>query len=292
MAFTLLANRLISGQGVLKTPPDQPYYRSYSLFMQVVRKPKQEYLNLNYNPAKSRYANLIFLRTGYVIKEIPMEYAKQRLDEEPDVAGQTLIAVKCAYRNLLQALNNTNASLIAAIAGYTILSLPWDEIRIVCYADTAIQLRLYAETYQTCDPLYIPANYGAPTPTDVPTVSPGTPLTGNNTVSPPYDYASNDNGNTSPYPGDTVPTLTQCSTVYVNIRANWLIDGQNTTYTSKVTAKAPVSTVEIGELVSGGSSVFVTDASGPSNTCVPGTRRRTDRVVGTLSNISYTVTTT
>lgn len=297
MAFTLIQNRLVSGKGVLKVPSNQLTNRSYSLFLQVVRRPKQEYLNLNYNPSKSRYANLLFLKDDYVVKEYALEYLKARINEEPDKCGQTLIAVKCAYQGLLQSFVNQNLALgltvtgvTNSITGYTILSLPWNEIRIVCYADTAVQMRLYAEPYAACDNNYISPSSGAPNPPEPTIFSPGTPISASNGLSPPYDYASNDGGNTSPYPGDTIPPLTNCTTVTINIRANWLINGQNTVYTSAVTGKAPVVNVEIDEVASGGSSVFVTDATGANNTCVPGTRRRVDRAVGTLSSLTYTVT--
>lgn len=233
MAFILEQSRLISGKGVLKVIPAQLVYRSYSLFIQVVRKPKQEYLNYNYNPPKSRYATLTFLKDNYVVKEHSVSYPLEKIYEEPDKCGQTLIAVKCAYQGLLESFVNQNLALglivtgvTNSIIGYTTLSLEWNEIRVVCYADTAVQLRLYAEDYLACNNSYKVPNPGAPTPASIPEVPSGTPLTGDNAPSTPYDYPTSDNGNTEPYPGDEIevpPEYQDCAAVVVTYA--WQISG-------------------------------------------------------------------
>lgn len=206
----LIVERLISGKGVVKLPKqdDAAAIRYLILYADVARDPINRYLNYNYNPPKGRYATLTFLRNGYVVDERTLDYEQQSWDGVQDISGQTLIALKCAYEGILQsfinlglALGATPVSVTDLIKDYENLYLSWDEIRIKCYADTAVRFRLYIKKYDTCSPDKDKQDKPPPPPPPPPKVPPGTPLE----VDPPYDGGSNDGGNTEPYTGDTQP---------------------------------------------------------------------------------------
>ena len=299
MVVQLREQRIISGKGVLKIPDSATKSRYFLLYSDIVRLPKNEYRNYNYNPYRSRYATLIFLRGGYVIDEIAMEYQKQQWVYTPDISGQTLIAVKCAYEGTLISFINLATGLGLTITQYTDLikdyenlSLGWDTVQVVCYADTVIRLSLYSDFYATCDISKDKQDKGGEPPPPPPVVPPGQPITDTSpvTLSPPYNYP-NDGGNTVPYPDDQVPPeFSQCASVNIEISVQRNIDGSIDQYTFTVPGKAPVDNVELDEFFSGGTSAFVTDANAANGQCIPGTRRRVNRGIGTWSNLTYTVT--
>lgn len=213
--YELIQTRTVSGKGVLKVPDDKKKNRAFVLYCDLIRPPRSPYLNLNYNPPKSRYATISFLRKEYVISTATIDYKRQSFDGVNDVAGQTLIALKCANNAILQSIYNLSVALAATpggagltpisftnvIAGYENLRNAWDEIRIVCYADTALQLKLYRLKYDTCNDDF--DDDRDPPPPDPPPPDPvtaGTPVE----VDPPYDDDTDDDGNTEPYPDDGI----------------------------------------------------------------------------------------
>lgn len=202
----LIQDRLISGKGVLRVPTDVVKNRFYVLYTDLVRPPNNKYVNLNYNPPRSQYAWLTFFRNGYLLDEKSIAFPKQVFDGVNDICGQTLLALKCSYAGTLQTFVNLGLALglppisvINTIADYQNLRLAWDEIRIVCYADTAIQCRLYRLKYDVCD-ADLDDDFPPPPPDPpVPPVPPTTPL---DNISPAYDQDVDD-GNTVPFPTDT-----------------------------------------------------------------------------------------
>lgn len=208
--FETIQERNISGKGVLRVPSDYTKSRLLILYCSVFRKPKAEYLNYNYSPPRSRYAFLTFWRNGYVIGQSSVEYPSQSFDGLSDVTSQTLIAVKCAYAGILQSfINLTNAlaftpgglgltylSVTDLIKDYEYLNLSWDEVRVVCYADTAINLKLVALEHDSCDDQSNRPRKPPPPPPPPPSVPPGTPVEG---LDPPYE----EDDFTEPYDGDS-----------------------------------------------------------------------------------------
>lgn len=221
--WDVIQERTISGKGVLKVPSDVVKNRAYVLFGTVVRKPTNPYLNYNWNPARARYATLCFLRQGYLINSLPFEYEKQVWDGVNDVSGQTLVAVKCAYAGILQTFANLSLALAQtpgsvglapiyvenSIQDYENLRLSWDEIRVQCYADTAISLRLSALPYDICDEVDNDDKTAPPPPDPILPIPPGTPIE----ADPPYNEDTSDDGNTEPYPGDEPLPPEPCVTV-------------------------------------------------------------------------------
>lgn len=214
--WELIQSRVISGSGVLKVPADVTRNRMYILYSDVVRDAKSKYVNLDWNPTRSRYGNIVFLRKNYVVGAYPVEYPQQCFDGINDISGQTLEAIKCSYAGVLQSIYNLavalsgtvggvglNATTIDnAIADFTFLRLSWDELRVKCYADTALQLRLYRLRYDGCVDAET-ADIDAPIPdAPIPKVPSGTPIS---SLTLPYDSSTSDNGNTVPFPGDSVP---------------------------------------------------------------------------------------
>lgn len=214
--YELIQSRTISGKGVLKLPVDKKKNRAFVLYCDLVRPPKSPYLNLNYNPPRSRYGTISFMREEYVISTANIDYKRQAFDGVNDISGQTLIALKCANNAILQSIYNLSVALAATPGGagltpitfvnvikdYENLRLSWDECRLVCYADTVLQLRLFRIKYDTCNADFDKDKAPPPPPPPKTPVPPGTPL---DDLDPPYDFDDSDGGNTQPYPGDSFP---------------------------------------------------------------------------------------
>ena len=211
-----LETRIISGKGLVKMPLNDKNFtqaKIITVFCSVVRRATNEYLNFAYNPPRSRYCTLSFIRAGYVIHTASMEYAQQSYDFYPEISAQTLYAVECSYAGVLQSFINLAANLGATwitiedhIKNWVHTNLMFDEIKVVCYADTAVQITVVSQKFDLCeeqedkDPVPPPAP-----PSTVPSVSPGTPLQDADVpLSDPYSGADDD-GDTVPHPIDVVP---------------------------------------------------------------------------------------
>jgi len=212
MDWEVAEQRTISGKGVLKVPDAQKKIRCYVLFCTVIRDPKNKYLSKDWNPDRSRYGNLVFLRQDYVVDSRPIEFEQQCFDGINDISGQTLIALKCAYAGILITFANLGNALgvppISAenkISLYENLRNSWDEVRLKCYADTAIKLKLMTLKYDACDPQADRDKPPPPPPPPSPKIPPGDPVPN----SDPYDPNTGDNGNSNPYPGDDPEEPTQ-----------------------------------------------------------------------------------
>jgi hypothetical protein len=173
--------------------------------LDVIRKPINIYLNRNWSPDRSRYATLTFFRNDYIVNSTDMEFPRQSFETVADPAGQALIAIKCSYAGVLQTFFNLgNALLLPSISVTNLieefenLNLNWDEVRIKCYADTAIQARLFKLNYDTCDPDADDQFQPPPPPPPLPEVPPGTSIAD---ISPPYDDEP-DTAETQPNPID------------------------------------------------------------------------------------------
>lgn len=209
--YQLAEERLISGKGVLKVSVDKDNFRHAYLILDVIRDPSQPYLNNNWNPPRAKYAFLTFRRNEYVIGNAYMEWERQMYDSVPDITSQNLIAIKCQYQGVLQSFANlgvalgvTPTSITDLIKDYESLSLQWDEVLIKCYADTAIQARLFYLLDDTCNEESRRRKRIPLPPPPLPKVPPRTPITN---ISQPYDPGTSDSGNTEPYPEDEIEVL-------------------------------------------------------------------------------------
>jgi hypothetical protein len=183
------------------------------LFCDVIRKPKSEYSNFNYVPPKSVYGFCTFLSQGYVLSSALIEFPSQSFDSIADISGQNLVAIKCAYEGLLQSFVNQNqalglvvTSVIDSIKDYEYLDTGWDEVKVKCYADTALKLRLYSLPFDKCKDDADPPRKRPKPPPPPETFPPGTPIE----VDPPYDEDPElPDNDTEPYPGDEAPPPTE-----------------------------------------------------------------------------------
>lgn len=209
-----IQKRRISGKGILKVPRSNPNYKIckiLSLTSTVIRPPSQEYLNFNYNPPRSRYATLVYLSQGMVLKEEQVEYLLQTSRWYGDISAQVLYAVKCAYAGILQTFVNLGIALPRppfsvnnGIAEWKHTDLFFDEVRCVCYADTAIQLDLITVPYDLCTDDEDTEPTPPPPPPDPPVEETrGVPILPDSPdpLSPPYE-GEDDDGNTIPNPLD------------------------------------------------------------------------------------------
>lgn len=213
-----LEERVISGKGIVKMPLNSKDYtqaKIITVYCTVVRRATSEYLNFAYNPARSRYCTLNFMRKGHVIMSASMEFGFQSWDFYPEISAQTLYAVECAYAGILQTFVNLGNAL--ALIPYVVANniedwvhtnLLFDEIKVVCYADTAVRISVRSSKFNLCpDQEEKEPDDPPPPPPNPPPVPPGTPLTDTDTpLSEPYD-GEDDDGDTVPHPIDEVPPV-------------------------------------------------------------------------------------
>jgi len=211
--MAILEERTISGKGTLRLPPndDLRNARIVSLYALVIRPPSNEYTNVKFNPVKSYYATLQFLRGGYVQFTATMEYFTQMWDFYVDPAFAPIYALQCSEAALRLGLADIGSDAPASsIAEWRHTNTLWDEIKVVCYADTAIALQVVSQPLDVCVPIDEddppddpPEPPPPPDPVDPP-VPVGQPLGEGNEFfpSPPYDEEDSDGGDTAPFPGD------------------------------------------------------------------------------------------
>lgn len=287
--FEKIEERLISGKGVLKVPVDKTKNRMSVLYLDVVREPRNKYVNKNWNPSKSKYAFLTFLRDDYVIAEASLEYGRQSFDTISDWSGQTLIALKCAYEGILTTFFNLgNALLLPSISyedqikDYENLRTGWEEVRIACYADTAIQARLYRLVYDTCNPDKDQQKKPPPPPPPLPKVPPGTPI---GDISPPYDEDTNDDDNTVPFPTDDIPApepeFPECTVLQVTLKS---IGDQLGEYIQTYRLYAPFEGARPSPTEQGAIEAFCAGAK-PGQCLPPAAWRKIDKAVGNILSV-------
>ena len=184
-----IETRLISGTGLLRIPNDKQDRRLYTLFAQVIRPPRSPYLNMKSNPPEGFYAKITCINNSFVYKIFSHDFETQAWEFIPDISGQTLIAIKCAYDGLLTTFQNLGYALqtppITAtntISTYKNLKLPFTEFRIKCYANTAIQFTLKAIPFDSCESSKQPPQDTPSSPAITAQVPFDTPLD----ISPPY----------------------------------------------------------------------------------------------------------
>jgi hypothetical protein len=211
-----IEQRIISGKGLLKASLSKRYKLLW-LDFQVIRFPKQDYLNKNWNPARSKYAFVTLCLGNSVVDCLAVEFPVQRRYERYSLTEQNLYAIKCAHEAIqisiadfmgqlksapmFAYLNPESVSDRAArIAGWQYSNIYPDTVRVNCYADTALQVSLWGIPFDTCSgDNTVPPPVPPPQP-PTQTYPPGTPVP----VSPPYT-PPDDGGDTQPYPGDSAP---------------------------------------------------------------------------------------
>jgi len=296
----LLDERVISNRGLIAHVFDEEF-RRFWLQLDVIRLPQHNFLSKTWNPDRSDYAKVTFLRQGQVLREETMRYEEQVFIWDVDATGYLAKYLVCAFDDIKFQLGQIGAALgITFSPGEPNFVVPiqdqFDQIRIVVRPDGAIAAKLYGLRYDvSCEDATATPQPPPPSP-DFPNYPPGTQLKDTDTpASEAYD-PPNDDGNTDPLPGDSgvepPPPIAGC--VNVTIRVSYtqrLANGDIISATRNYNGKAEVTDVFAGNFVSGGSDIFVVDRLGGSNTCraVP-TQRSVDRGLGTITVNSWTVT--
>lgn len=202
--FTI-AERRLSGTGVIIPTAAQLNYRRYTLFADIIRKPRSPYINTKSDPNETYYGVISLIKSGYVVRTYPIQFDAQVWTFDADITGQVINTIKCEYIgvlisfiNLGTALGAQLTSVVNAIADFKNLPLEWDSIRVKCFGDCAIQFALKAIEYDTCNEAdKVPSN-PPPPPTKPAIVSPGIATN----ISPAY-------------PGDTITSPAPIDLTYV-----------------------------------------------------------------------------
>lgn len=276
MGKTNFIDRVVSGKGVILCPPSSVGYRYQSLSCEVIRDATGSYRSYRYSPEKGQFANICFMKDGYVINQVRMEFLKQRFVSYPDVTGEILLALRCAQYSELRSFYNTDKLITGSailqnnpIKDFAPLDFGWDEALVDCFADCAIALHLFTEDYDSCVVVGeenlppSPPPHSPPLPPPVPKVDVGVPLpsVGQNSLSVPYD-GKNDNGKSIPNPLDVAPPLPpnpnfplgkpcQRIDIKVEIKFNAQAGGQPTIYPIGIYGEFSGS-VEVDNLYSAG----------------------------------------
>lgn len=217
-----LEKRTISGKGLFKLSPDKNI-RILFLYLQVVRLPRINFTNSKYNPDKSEYAKITWLRKDYVLKEQALHFEQELITWEQDSVAYLAYANVCMYNSVIAYLDyvcTSNGKPPLARTGLIyvepVQNLP-DAIKIVCRDDTAIIADLWRYDYDLACP---EADSDSPPPPDPPPADKVPPGVSIGDISPPYD-GGNDGSDTSPNPSDDVtppvdpPQGTPCATISI-----------------------------------------------------------------------------
>lgn len=211
----LVEQRNISGRGLLKIPASDLYRHLY-FYVNVVRLPRTNFTNSKFNPDRSEYAKICWVRNGYVIGEEVIHYESQLIEWSVDATGYLASAMVCMHDNIISYMDYLAPYIPAPPLPDNPANRIWveplrtapHEARVVCRADTSLNIKLYALNYDVTCPDAYPTPKLPPDP-PIPAKSPVGVGVG---VSPPY-LDPNDNGNTIPLGIDSIdyPTVgNQC----------------------------------------------------------------------------------
>lgn len=177
--FTI-AERRISGTGLILPTPSQLNYRRYTLFADIIRKPRSPYFSAETSPPKTFYGYISLMKGDYVLQTYSIQFDAEIWYFDADITGQVVNNLKCVYSGVLQSFANlgtalglTVTSVENAIADFKNLPLQWDSIRVKCYADTAIQFVLKGQEYDACSEADKVPREPAAAPTKPVAVAPG-----------------------------------------------------------------------------------------------------------------------
>jgi len=226
----LLDERVISNRGLLAWTPD-PLYRRFWIQCELIRPPGLNFVNKKFNPDRSDYANIIFLRQGQVLREEVMNFENQTFIWDVDITGYLAKGIACLYASLSSQLDLIGAALgVVFVPGEPVFSAPiedqFDQILFSVRVDGAIGVQLYGLRYDIACVEAENTPQPPPPPPEFPSFPPGTPLRDTDSpASPPYD-PPNDDGNTIPLPEDVAPPEPGVLRVTYNVGANGALPGQ------------------------------------------------------------------
>lgn len=206
--WQLLEARTISGRGLFRIPANDAY-RHFYLYVNVIRLPRVNWTSSKWNPDKSEYAKLTWLRNEYVLREDILSFEHQLFEFSPDPSHANYInqGMVCLYEQIIGYLDYLAPFIPAPplASGEPIPIEPLrntpTEIKIVCRESTAIVCKLYYLEYEeACGSA---TSTPKPPPDPEPDAQQPDPAPIGD-ISPPYQ-SPNDDGDTVPYVGDENP---------------------------------------------------------------------------------------
>lgn len=210
----LVEERNISGRGIFLVPASPAYRRLY-LYVNVVRRPRVNFLSSKYNPDKSEYAKILWTRNGYVLREDTVNFDYQLLEWDKEPASFLAYYMVCAFKQIEGYLTYLAPFIPApplvidptdVLYAEPVDTIP-DKITVVCRGSTALNMKLYALNYDVGCSEAAPSPKESPDPDPVETVAPDVGVG----TSAPYEDP-NDGGDTIPSPIDEpeAPTVNRC----------------------------------------------------------------------------------
>jgi len=204
--FTEIESRTLSGRGLLELPQESEW-RWFRLWVNVFRLPSVDFPSSKWNPERSEYAKITYIRQEFVWKEETINYTQQTFDL-PVADGASYLGsfLVCA----LESISTTLAAVGVAvglppptpgdIAYAEPVAYDIDSIRFVCREDVGLQVTLFGVKYDVACTGATPNPKNNINPgTLEPSIPPGTPTTVSSPYTPP-----DDDGNTVPASIDPV----------------------------------------------------------------------------------------
>jgi len=205
MAELTRFERVISGTGSIRIPDEYRNARDVYLYIDEVRKPHNEYLNVSWRPPRGFYANVTFCVDDHVWRDFAVDFKSQVFLIYSGQASQNLLSLICALDNVLDSFVNFAAQLLFfytknnSIKSHGYETFIPNNIRFRCYSNAALRLVLTGNELDRCNPAD-----GTPTPPPPPPPPP-TPVPTDEAVevSPPYE--DDDELTYEPFPTDEEP---------------------------------------------------------------------------------------
>lgn len=203
-----IGERVLSGRGTFRFPvEDFASLRAISIFVDVTRKPKSDYLSKKTEPNRSFYGYITLQSDDYVLQELSINYPKQRFDFYTDNTGIIQKMLPCINQEILQSLINLGIALGVPPVSIQNETQDWNLvnfapklIQFCMFSSSAVRVLVKGLDYDDCEELESDSEQEEPPPPELPDfLDPDEPAD----ISEPYqDDTSN---NYDPFPGDAPP---------------------------------------------------------------------------------------
>jgi hypothetical protein len=203
---------IFSGKFPLVAPANmRTRLRALALDLEVVRRPTNRYATFKTNPEQSFYATMVEHQRTLPYRRHDMIFDTQRFYFFGNLDEQVFPAMFCYHDTIIRTIVALGEALgavgwvVPQSAEYVPLRLFWDELKFVCYGDTAVRATLYKIKYEACNE-YSDESPLPPPPLPEPVNFPqGTPITPNDGYSPnegsedDYEPFEGDNAEAPPF---------------------------------------------------------------------------------------------
>lgn len=151
--------RRVSGTASISIPTDWERFREVYLYLDVVRQPSNLYVNRNWAPDKTLYAQITTMaKDKYVSRQFSMEYESQVFTLYRYQDNQIFLAQVCALEAILVSIVNLSVAIpdtfpinyTNPLEDFTYPAIDFDRCVIKCYADTALNITLVGVPLEQC----------------------------------------------------------------------------------------------------------------------------------------------